>query len=82
MVDDFILVRELAIKGEGIGVLPVFVAKAAVLQGLLEEVPIPGEVLPEGKLFLIYPSRGQVPLKISAFRNFLVETFQGNAPGP
>lgn len=76
IVDDFILARELIRDGLGIGLLPNFVARAYVREGLLEEVPLGGPPVMEGQFVLLYPTSGQSPKKVTAFRDFLLETLR------
>jgi DNA-binding transcriptional LysR family regulator len=53
--------------------LPHTVAARSVQEGLLEEMPLgPGASL-AGTVFLVYPSSGEVPRKVTAFRDFLVD---------
>lgn len=75
-VDDFLLARDLMRDGVGIGVLPNFVARAYVREGLLEEVPAGGAGAMGGELLLmmLYPSRGKTSKKVAAFRDFIVES--------
>jgi DNA-binding transcriptional LysR family regulator len=64
--------RALVAAGAGVGLLPCFSAASHVRDGLLEEVT-PAEGLPvSGALFLLYPSSGEVPRKVTAFRDFLI----------
>jgi DNA-binding transcriptional LysR family regulator len=73
LCDDFFLVRKLVTHGAGVGLLPRFVADAYVRDGSLEMVPL-GSGPPLGATFvLLYPSRGHLPRKVTAFRDFLVE---------
>jgi DNA-binding transcriptional LysR family regulator len=73
LCDDFLLVRNLASQGAGVGLLPRFVADAYVRDGSLEMVPVGGGP-PLGAAFVVlYPSSGHVPRKVSAFRDFLIE---------
>jgi DNA-binding transcriptional LysR family regulator len=73
LCDDMLLIRELARKGAGIGLLPLAFAAPYVQDGSLEEVPVslPGGI--SGGLFLVYPSSGEVPRKVTAFRDFLLD---------
>ncbi|MCK6544473.1 LysR substrate-binding domain-containing protein [Myxococcota bacterium] len=73
IVDDFLLARDLMRDGVGVGVLPSFVARAYVREGLLEEVPVSGAATMAGELVMLYPSSGQTPKKVTAFRDFVVE---------
>jgi DNA-binding transcriptional LysR family regulator len=52
--------------------LPGFVTSADVAQGLLQAV-LPGHTIGTASLMLVYPSSGQVPRKVTAFRDFMVE---------
>jgi len=70
--DDFLLIRNLARHGAGIAMLPHFVATPFLRDGLLEEVTLADPPAVSGGLFVVYPSRGQVPRKVTAFRDFLV----------
>jgi DNA-binding transcriptional LysR family regulator len=72
--DDFFTIRGLLRDGAGVGLLPTFVADPYVRDGSLESVSVAGEPRPMGGfLLLLYPSSGQVPRKVTAFRDFLVE---------
>lgn len=53
--------------------LPHFVAAPYVRDGLLHEVQLGDWPDWRGALFLVYPSSGQVPRKVTAFRDFLFE---------
>lgn len=73
-IDDFLVVRELLLTGAGIGMLPGFVARAALRQGLLERVPIKKDFRPlQGQWVLLYPSSGLVSKRGSVFRDFLCD---------
>lgn len=71
LCDDFLVIRSLAREGAGLSLLPKFVAARYVREGLLEELPLGDHV--KGGLALLYPSSGQVPRKVTAFCDFLVE---------
>jgi DNA-binding transcriptional LysR family regulator len=75
-VDDFLLARELLRDGVGIGLLPSFLARSYVREGLLEEVALGDLSVMPGELVLLYPSSGQVPKKVAAFRDFLVDALR------
>ncbi len=70
--DDFGLVRELLRNGVGVGLLPGFMVRDDLREGMLEEVTLADLPLTAGELVLLYPSAGQVPKKVTAFRDFLV----------
>jgi DNA-binding transcriptional LysR family regulator len=71
--DDFFLIRDLLREGAGVGVLPAFVAEPYLRAGTLVPVMANARFRGGGGLFLLYPSSGQVPRKVSAFRDFLLE---------
>lgn len=76
MVDDFQMARDLGRDGAGIVLLPSFVARDYVREGLLEEIGLPDVAVLQGNLVLLYPSSGQVPRKTAAFRDYLVEALR------
>lgn len=71
--DDFFLARDLARDGAGVALLPRFVADAYVRDGTIESVAIGNRPPFTSDFVLLYPSNGNVPRKVSAFRDFLVE---------
>jgi DNA-binding transcriptional LysR family regulator len=71
--DDFFLIRDLLREGAGIGALPAFVAEPFLGDGTLVPVLAGERLRTPGGYFLLYPSSGQVPRKVTAFRDFLVE---------
>ncbi|MET0287927.1 MAG: LysR substrate-binding domain-containing protein [Polyangiales bacterium] len=71
--DDFFVIRELVRQGAGIGVLPSFVADAYVREGWIESVQVGKPTLAAGSYVMLYPSRGQVPRKVAAFRDHLIQ---------
>jgi len=73
LCDDFFLNRDLVREGAGIGLLPRFVADPYVRDGLLEEVPMNDRPRTSAGFFLVFPSSGQVPRKVTAFRDFILE---------
>jgi len=70
--DDMTHMRELAREGAGIAFLPEYLAAPYVQSGALEPVDIGSRGL-ASTVWLVYPSSGQVPRKVEAFRDFLVE---------
>jgi DNA-binding transcriptional LysR family regulator len=78
--DDMLLLRELARGGAGIAMMPRSFAAPFVQDGSLEEVPLSSFGQIEGGLFLVYPSSGEVPRKVTAFRDFVIEWLP-NRPG-
>jgi DNA-binding transcriptional LysR family regulator len=71
--DDFWFIREALCAGAGIGPLPTFVAHSLVQDGQLVRV-LPRHVEPGGTLVLLHPRAQNVPRKVTAFRDFLLET--------
>jgi len=83
LVDDFQMARDLARDGSGIALLPGFVARDYVRDGLLEEVALPDASVINSDLVLLYPSSGQLPRKVICFRDYLIEALRvgGASPG-
>jgi len=75
--DDFQFIRDLTRGGAGIAALSRFIAAPYVRDGLLEELTFADQPRWSGTLFIVYPSSGQVPRKITAFRDFLIERMKG-----
>ncbi len=76
LVDDFFLAREMAARGVGVTVLPSFVATPLVREGMLEEVTVAEQAAPVVQLVVVYASSGQLPPKVRAFRDHLVESLR------
>ena len=70
--DDMTHMRELAREGAGIAFLPDYLTAPYVQSGALERVDVPSKGL-TSQILLLYPSSGQVPRKVTAFRDFLLE---------
>jgi len=74
--DDLIFIRALLLADAGIGVLPPFVAQEDVQAGKLVQV-MPSQTLrAPGAFFLLYPTHGQTSRKVTAFRDFLVNSLK------
>ncbi len=72
--DDFLLSRSLAREGAGVCLLPAFAAAPYVRDGWLEAVPLaPEPNAVKSDLALLYPSSGQVPRKVTAFCEFVLD---------
>ena len=67
-------VKEIAVAGGGIGMVPRFIVEPALEQGLLEEV-LPDFSTLEFGLFAMYPHRRYLPKKVRCFIDFLVAEF-------
>ena len=74
ITDDFLFAREALCAGGGIGFLPTFLAQADVKAGRLVRV-LPRVHKMGGSLTLLYAKAKQVPPRVTAFRDFLVDTF-------
>lgn len=73
LCDDFLLIRDLVRDGAGLGCMPSFVAEPYVREGAIELVPLADRPRGDAVFILLYPSSGQVPRKVTAFRDFLLE---------
>ncbi|HEX4620684.1 MAG TPA: LysR substrate-binding domain-containing protein, partial [Myxococcaceae bacterium] len=71
--DDFLLLRNVAAEGLGVAMMPYRVATPLLEDGRLEEVTFAVAPPVVGNFFLVYPSSGEVPRKVIAFRDFLVD---------
>jgi DNA-binding transcriptional LysR family regulator len=79
VANDFLFLREATRAGAGVGLLPWFIAdplvRNAELVQVLHQVELRG-----GSLVLLYPTRGAVPAKVSAFRDLLVAAMNPSEP--
>jgi len=67
-------VKEIAIAGGGIGMVPRFILEPALQQGLLKEV-LPGYSTLEFGLFALYPHRRYLPKKVRCLIDFMLAEF-------
>lgn len=67
-------VKEIAVAGGGIGMVPRFIAEPALEQGLLQQV-LPSYSTLEFGLFALYPHRRYLPRKVRCFIDFMVDEF-------
>ena len=67
------MIRALARDGAGVGMMPRFIAAPYVSLGELEDVELGEPASLRATLYILYPSSGQVPRKVTAFRDFLIE---------
>jgi len=70
--DDVMLCRELVREGVGIGLLPVFLARADVSAGALVRV-LPRVQQRSGTLYFVHPAVEHPPRKLTALRELLLE---------
>jgi DNA-binding transcriptional LysR family regulator len=76
LCDDFFITRDLVRDGIGVGMLPAFVADAYVRDGSIEPLVIGERPALAAAYVMLYPSSGEIPRKVAAFRDFLVERLQ------
>ncbi len=79
--DDMFFMRELVRNGVGIAAMPSFVADAALANGDLARV-LPRWNADAGKVYLVYPASKHPPLRITAFRDVLVEALRQRPLAP
>ena len=72
--DDFSFVRAIIAAGGGIGILPHINAAADEASGRLVRV-LPEYHLRGATLYILYPSIRNVPTRVTAFRDFVIEAF-------
>lgn len=70
--DDVVFARDAVRSGIGLGLLPTFVAEPEVLAGTLQRV-LPRYQREAGWLHVVTPAVKQVPRKVAAFRELVVE---------
>jgi DNA-binding transcriptional LysR family regulator len=78
--DDFSFIRALIIAGGGIGILPHINSAADEASGRLVRV-LPDYHLRGASLYLLYPSTRNIPTRVTAFRDFVVEAFDAWSAG-
>ncbi len=71
-VNDFAVIKRLAVDGVGIAKMPDYLAVNELRQGLLQEVLTDWRT-PAFSYYAVYPSRRGVPLKVRAWLDFLLE---------
>ena len=76
--DDFLFVREAIRLGGGLGFLPAFLAQADVASGQLVQV-LPGVCPRAGQLVFLHSKLKQMPRRLAAFRDFLLQRFNDGA---
>jgi DNA-binding transcriptional LysR family regulator len=69
-VDSFVFILELVLRGQGIGLLPGSLCRAAVASGVLVQV-FPNILSSSIRLHLTYPSRADISSKVKAFAEIL-----------
>jgi DNA-binding transcriptional LysR family regulator len=72
--DDFSFVRSIVLAGGGIGMLPHINSAADEASGRLVRV-LPAVRMRGASLYVVYPTAQNVPSRVIAFRDFVVEAF-------
>jgi len=81
VADDLLFVRDAVRAGAGLGLLPSFVAEPDVLSGALVRV-LPRTERTSGYLHIVTPAAKQVPRKVTAFRDLVLELLRTRAVTP
>jgi DNA-binding transcriptional LysR family regulator len=70
------VIRDAAVRGRGIALLPTFIAGADLQQGSLRSI-LTDYAAPEIAVYAIYPQTRHLSVKVRVFIDFLVERFGG-----
>jgi DNA-binding transcriptional LysR family regulator len=73
--DDFTFIRAIVLAGGGIGAMPHLNCAADERTGRLVRV-LPAHHLRGATLYIVYPSAKNIPSRVTAFRDFIVEAFR------
>ncbi len=73
--NEFHFVRSMLRAGAGIGPLPWFFAAGDIADGRLVRV-LPEWSWNSGSIYIVYPGARHIPKKVTAFRDFLIESFR------
>lgn len=76
--NSFALLKQLALYGAGVAVLPAHLCDADVASGKLVDLPL-GDVDAQAGLYLVYPSRRALTLKVKAFSDHLLKVIETSA---
>lgn len=71
--NDFLMLRELALRDAGIAMLPDFVGEPCVKRGELARVPLPTATRSTASLVLLYPSATAIPQRVKIFAKLLTD---------
>ncbi|MCA9646471.1 MAG: hypothetical protein H6718_20705 [Polyangiaceae bacterium] len=77
-VDDTLLMRELLVRGVGIGNLPHFLGEPYVADGRLVRV-MPGLTAHTSHVYVVSSSARHLPQRVRAYRELLIETLKNSA---
>jgi DNA-binding transcriptional LysR family regulator len=81
VADDFLFVREAARAGAGVALIDSLFAAKDVAEGRLVSL-LPRYSVSTAGLFIVYPASRHLPLKVSAFRDMLLETVKARTLDP
>ena len=73
--DDFSFVRAIVLAGGGIGLLPHLNSATDEANGRLVRL-LPALHVRGATLYLVYPSAKNIPARVIAFRDFIVDAFR------
>jgi DNA-binding transcriptional LysR family regulator len=68
--------RDAAVKGRGVALLPTFIAGAELQKGALRRI-LSGYKAPALALYAVYPPTRHLSVKVRVFIDFLAERFGG-----
>jgi DNA-binding transcriptional LysR family regulator len=74
------VLRDAAVRGRGIALLPTFIAGSDLDAGRLQTI-LESYKVPEISVYAIYPETRHLSVKIRVFIDFLIERFGGSALG-
>lgn len=77
--DDYAFIRAVVLAGAGIALVPRILATDDVASGRLVRV-LPRYVMRGAALHVVYAAGARVPMKIAAFRDFMIEAFTRTCP--
>jgi DNA-binding transcriptional LysR family regulator len=78
--DDFGYLRDVALAGGGVALMPRFMCARDEAAGRLVRV-LPGFEARGAGMYLMYPSASHVPPRVTAFRDFVVAAFEARSGG-
>jgi DNA-binding transcriptional LysR family regulator len=70
------VLRDAAVRGHGIALLPTFIAGADLQEGSLQSI-LTDYTTPEISIYAIYPETRHPPVKVRVFIDFLIDRFSG-----
>lgn len=71
--NDFLMLRELAVRSVGVALLPEFVGEPAVNKGDLVRLPLETPSMPVASVVLLYPSVTAIPQRVKIFAQILTD---------